>query len=130
MRTLFLSSLRPWYIAIASAILLAFVLQHAEAAVFGGGGIIQGINAASGLGGIVSATSITDLIFKIITFILNLALLLAMLAIIVAGIYLIVSNGDEGQKDKAKKIVIYAVVGLLLILFARVIVVFVNNIFG
>jgi hypothetical protein len=35
---------------------------------------------------------------------------------------LIVSQGEEGQKEKAKKTILYAVIGLLVVLFARVIV--------
>ena len=70
------------------------------------------------------------LILKIINFILDIVLLVAVLAIIVAGIYLITSNGDEGQKDKAKKIVTYVIFGIILILLAKIIVLFVNKIFG
>ncbi len=129
MRTLSHVRLYTRFIAISSAIMAAVMVHSAEAAVFGGGGLIEGPNAASGLGGIAGALTIKELILKVILFILNIALLLAVVAIIVAGVYLIVSNGDEGQKDKAKKIVIYAVVGVILILLARLIVIFVNNIF-
>lgn len=97
--------------------------------VYSGKGIKDGLLQISGLGGIASTMSITNLIITIINFILNIVLLLAVLAIIVAGVYLIVSNGDEGQKDKAKNIVLYAIAGIILILLARVIVVFVNNLF-
>lgn len=129
MRTPLLTVLRPRLITIASALACVAVFQTAHAAVYGGQGLIAGINAASGLGGIVAATSITDLILKIINFILNLVLIVAVLAIIIAGIYLITSNGDEGQKDKAKKIIFYVIAGIILILLSKVIVLFVNNIF-
>jgi hypothetical protein len=43
---------------------------------------------------------------------------------------LIVSNGDDAQKEKAKKIVMYVVIGIILILFSRAIVILVNNTFG
>lgn len=78
-------------------------------------------------GGVSTDINVVDLIVRIIEFLLNFVLILAVLAIIVAGFYLILSNGDEGQKDKAKTIVLYVVIGLLLILLARVIVLFVNN---
>lgn len=106
-----------------------FVPMIAAAQVYGGPGIEGGLGLLSGAGGISSETSITVIILNIIAFILDIALILAVLAIIVAGIYLIVSNGDEGQKDKAKKIITYVIIGILVILFARVIVVFVVNIF-
>jgi hypothetical protein len=97
--------------------------------VYCGDGIKSGLLMLSGLGGIATAVSLTDLIIILITFVLNIVLLLALAAIIVAGIYLIVSNGDEAQKDKAKKIVMYCVAGIALILLARVIIIFVNGLF-
>lgn len=101
----------------------------AFAQVYSGCGIGCAITNASGITGLAQSTSISELILKIITFILDIALILAVLAIIIAGIYLITSNGDEGQKDKAKKIIYYVIIGIALILFSRVIVMLVNNIF-
>ncbi|MBP7114414.1 MAG: hypothetical protein KBA40_03100 [Candidatus Peribacteraceae bacterium] len=106
----------------------AFV-PKAMAQVYGGCGILCGISSASGLTGLTTATSISELVFKIINFILDIALLLAVLAIIIAGLYLITSQGEEGQKDKAKKIIFYAIIGVLLILFSRAIVMLINSIF-
>lgn len=102
----------------------------AFASVYGGQGILAGISAAAGLGGISTSTSLRELIVRVIIFVLNFVLLLAVVAIIIAGIYLIVSNGDEGQKDKAKNIIIYALIGIVIILFSRLIVTFVNNLFS
>lgn len=118
---------------IARPVLLAAALaipMSAYGAVYGGGGILDGIAAAAGLGGITEIDSILDLILMIIAFILDFALLLAVLAIIIAGLYLITSQGDEGQKDKAKKIIFYAIIGIIVILFSRLIVVLINNIFS
>lgn len=119
--TLSLPSLRLCFLAALCAALVLSV-QHADAAVYGGGLTITPIG-----GGISNEVSIRVLILKIIAFILNIVLILAVLAIIVAGVYLIVSGGDETQKDKAKNIILYAVIGILLILLSRVIVVFVNS---
>ena len=101
----------------------------ATTSVYTGGGILPGLQLIAGMGGIASIVSIKDLIIVIINFILNIILLIAVLAIIVAGVYLIASNGDDGQKDKAKNIILYCIAGIVLILLARVIVVFVNHIF-
>lgn len=105
------------------------LLKTAEthAAVYGGGGIAEGINDASGLGGIATTTSISQLIIKVITFILDIVLLLAVAAIILAGIYLIISNGEEGEKDKAKRVIYYAIIGIVVVLMSRVIVIAVNT---
>ena len=116
-------------IVLPVALLATMLHGTAHASVYGGGGLLQGLSAAAGLGGIVGASSITALIIKVITFILNLVLLLAVLAIIVAGIYLITSNGEEGQKDKAKKIIYYAIIGIIVVLLSRVIVTLVNHLF-
>lgn len=116
--------------AVASGIIASVLATPAFAAVYGGGGLLSGLQEASGLGGILGATSITQLILLIIRFLLNIVLTLAVLAIIVAGIYLIVSNGDDGSKEKAKNIIFYCIAGIILILFSRFIVVTVNHIFG
>lgn len=104
-------------------------MPKAMAQVYSGCGILCGISGASGITGLAQSTSISELILKIIAFILDIALILAVLAIIIAGLYLITSQGDEGQKDKAKRIIFYAIIGILLILFSRAIVMVVNSIF-
>jgi hypothetical protein len=120
--------------SITSIFILLFlalsVVPSAHAAVYGGGGIQSGLNQFSGFGGISSATSVPALIGIFINFLLSFVLLVGVAAIIIAGIYLIVSNGDEANKDKAKNIIFYVAIGIVLILLARVIVLSVNNAFG
>lgn len=77
-----------------------------------------------------AAQIVGDVVVKIILAIVNIVTTIAVLMIVIAGLYLIFSNGDEGQKDKAKKIIIYTIIGIVVILFARVIVQFANNLFG
>lgn len=100
-----------------------------QAAVYDGEGLVAGLKEVTGLTGIVTAPSITELILKVIAFVLDIILLIAVLAVIVAGVYLIVSNGDDAQKDKAKNIIFYVIAGIILILFSRVLVVVINSIF-
>ena len=114
----------------AAAAAAALWANLAHAAVFGGSTVQDGIAAAAGLGGISSQTSIVSIVLMVIAAILTIVLILAVLVIVIAGIYLITSNGDEGQKDKAKKIILYCIIGIIVILVARVIVIFVNEIFG
>lgn len=113
----------------AGAFALTFT-EKAFASVYDGCGLLCGIMGASGITGIAESESLTDLILTIIAFILDIALLLAVLAIIIAGLYLITSNGDEGQKDKAKKIIFYVILGIVLILFSRILVTLINGIFS
>lgn len=118
-------------IAVAAMTFAALLMPiSALASVYGGDGIVKGIEDAEGLGGISDIGDIRQLIVSIIEFILDFVLLLAVIAIIVAGIYLIVSNGDEQQKDKAKRIILYVVIGIIVILLSRVLVMFVNSIFS
>lgn len=74
-----------------------------------------------------STDSVRQTILDILTVVLNFLALIAVIFIIVAGIRLIVSQGSEEQRDTAKKTILYVVVGLLVILFARVIVGFIAN---
>lgn len=83
---------------------------------------ILGLETGTGTQGI------KDAIIKVLTTILDFILLIAVIYVVIAGIRLIVSGGDEGQKDKAKQTIIYVIVGIIVVLFARVIVTFVNNI--
>lgn len=72
-------------------------------------------------------TDIEVIIVNIIEIILDVILIIAVLFVIVAGVRLIVSGGEEGEKDKAKKTIIYVIVGIIVILFARAVVVFVAD---
>ncbi len=65
---------------------------------------------------------IRGVILNVITFVLDFLALAAVVFIIIAGIRLIVSQGNDDAKDKAKKTIISVIVGLLVVLFARVIV--------
>ena len=58
----------------------------------------------------------------IMIYVLNFLALVAVVVVVIAGIRLIVSQGEEEAKEKAKKTIIYALIGLVVVLFARVIV--------
>jgi type IV secretory pathway VirB2 component (pilin) len=73
------------------------------------------------------AEGIKAVIGQILAFVLDLLGIIAVIYIIIAGIRLIVSQGEDEQKDKAKKTILYVVVGLIVILVARVIVGFVTG---
>jgi succinate dehydrogenase/fumarate reductase cytochrome b subunit len=70
--------------------------------------------------------AIIDFIERVLDFVL----IIAIVYVVVAGLRLIVSGGDEGEKDKTKTTIIYVLVGIVIVLFARVIVLFVNNLVG
>jgi type IV secretory pathway VirB2 component (pilin) len=78
--------------------------------------------AIPGAPGTFDKQGIRDIILRILYFVLDFLALIAVVFIVIAGIRLLVSQGNDEQKDKAKKTILYVVIGLLVILFARVIV--------
>lgn len=92
----------------------------AIAQVYNGGGINAGVAAAGGLG--LATGNPFYILLNVIRIVLNLMGIIAMAAIIIAGIYMIISLGNDDQIEKAKKIIKYTLIGLIVILFARVIV--------
>lgn len=63
-----------------------------------------------------------EVVVDIIKRVLNFLALIAVVMVIIAGFYLVLSLGNDEQKDKAKKIILYTLIGLVIILFSRVIV--------
>jgi uncharacterized membrane protein len=90
--------------------------------------------AANGIGNIpdiVGANGdIRTIIIRILKAVLNFMALVAVVLIVIAGIRLVVSQGEEAEKDKAKKTIIYVIIGLIVIVLARAIVEFVANVLG
>ncbi|MSR68037.1 hypothetical protein EXS65_04440 [Candidatus Peribacteria bacterium] len=84
----------------------------------------------SGLGSVSGLSSAADIqtgIANLINGILNFVLIVAVAFVVVAGIRLIVSGGEEGEKDKSKTTIIYVAAGIIVVLLAKLIVLFVNN---
>lgn len=84
------------------------VLGGAEEINVGGGGV-----------------SLFDSIVNITKTVLTYMTLIAVVMIIIAGIMLIFSLGEDSTRDRVKKMVIYVIVGLLLILVARAFIIFI-----
>jgi len=99
---------------------------------------------AIGIAIIVLARDIVDLMYGLprgtdapgirtrITAIINTATtylaLILVVVVVIAGFTLLLSGGDEGRRDTAKKIILYAIIGTIIIAFTRAIVVFINDI--
>ncbi len=86
---------------------------------------IAALPAPPSVPGLNSGTDLKQTIVDVLVIALDFVLLIAVVFVVVAGIRLIVSSGDEGEKDKAKKTIIYVIVGIIVILLARVIVTFI-----
>jgi type IV secretory pathway VirB2 component (pilin) len=101
--------------------------QSTLAQVYNGGGLEAGVGAAASVQGPLK-TTIDVATVNVVNTILNYVALAAVVAIIIAGLYMILTGGS--QADKAKTIIIWTIVGLIVILLAKVIVNFVFGIFG
>lgn len=97
-----------------------------SAAVFGGGGLQQGVQAAQYIQGVAQGNLRTT-VEKALNAVINMLGLLAAVSIVVCGIMLIFSLGNEETAGKAKKGVMYSAIGLLVILFAKAIITFITR---
>lgn len=95
----------------------------AFAQVFGGPGLQGGVNTAGTISGPVNRP-IRDIVISVLRYVLDFLALVAVVMVIIAGIYLVASLGNDEAKNKAKTIIKYVVIGLIVILFARFIVSF------
>lgn len=95
-------------------------------AVFDGGGAQEGIGQAAAIEGLAKGNPRSVLEHALLTAI-DFVALMAVIALVVAGIFLILGMGGDTAKERAKKIIIYTIVGLLVLLFVRVIVGFITR---
>lgn len=117
-----ITTLRRMFVGNAALITVGTMfLSRAIAQVFNGGGIPEGLDKADDVTG-MSTTDPRTAVINVIAAVLNFMALTATVMVIIAGIYLVVSLGNDEQKEKAKKIIYYTLIGLIVILFARIIV--------
>ncbi len=116
MSTLQRITYKAWF-ATTGLLALSPVAFAAQSGEFGGQ-----IPAIPGTPSAASEGDIRGIILRALLFVLNFLALAAVIFIIVAGIRLIVSQGEDEAKNKAKKTILYVIIGLLVVLFARVIV--------
>lgn len=72
--------------------------------------------------GVAASGSLTDLIFKVIQFLLLLAGIIAVLMLIIGGFWYLTSAGNEEQAEKGRKAIINAIIGLVVIILSYAIV--------
>ena len=101
--------------------------QVTHAAVFDGpsNGMVAGLdrirNKISGL----FQGDLTTVILTILAHVLEFVGLIAVIVIIVAGIQLIIGGGSDDSLKRAKNMILYTVIGLVLIIASRLIIGFV-----
>jgi hypothetical protein len=80
------------------------------------------VDAARGAAGVREFNSIGDFILAVLGVVAALVAVLALVALVWGAVMYITSLGDEGRVEKAKKIIIYALVGLLILGVAGILV--------
>ena len=103
-----------------------FFVSRASAQVFNGPGLEGGVAQASQIEGPIKAP-LRVVILSFLEKALNFLALAGVIMIVAAGITMIFSGGDDTVKDKAKKIILYVAIGLVIVLFARALVGFFLN---
>ena len=77
----------------------------------------------------ISYDSLSVLVLDLINFAINASVVLAVVALIVAGFKYILAMGDEKKTEDATKSLIYAIVGLVVVFIAPLIVNFLTEFF-
>lgn len=95
--------------------------QTLWAQVYNGKGIKEGINATNNIANVANG-NVRTVATNVLNALLNFLALIAVTMIVIGALYLILGFGEEEQKEKAKKIIQYTLIGLIVILFSKVIV--------
>ena len=77
----------------------------------------------------ISYDSLSVLVLDLINFAINASVVLAVVALIIAGFKYILAMGDEKKTEDATKSLIYAIVGLVVVFIAPLIVNFLTEFF-
>jgi hypothetical protein len=71
-----------------------------------------------------------ELIEAIIDFIYKIALVLATLFIVIAGFYFVTSSGDPAKIETGKRIILYTLIGLLIIILSTGLIAVIKSVLG
>jgi uncharacterized membrane protein len=77
--------------------------------------------------GIEGQSDITTGFVNIINAAIDFVGIIILLLIVISGFRLLLSQGDEAARDGAKKTIIYLIIGLIVIVFAKAIATFILN---
>ena len=75
-------------------------------------------------------SNLGDLIDAIVNFLFQISLIIAPLFIIIAGFYFVTAAGDPQKIETAKRIILYTLIGLLVIITSKGIIALVKKILG
>ncbi len=86
----------------------------------------QGVPTIDGVG---PSPSLTEIVLNVLRVLLSFVGVLAVIMLVVGGLVYMLSAGDSGRLETGKKIVVYAIIGLIVALVSLVIVTQIANIF-
>ena len=90
--------------------------------------LVSGIDDPPNLAGAATG-DLRGAIISVLNAIVNFLGILVLVAIVIAGFRLVLSQGEEEAKEKAKKGIMYSIIGLILVIFAKVIILFITAMF-
>lgn len=70
----------------------------------------------------LSDNTVFDLVTNVMNWLLGLIGVLAVIAFVISGILYLTAAGDEGQIEKAKSVMMYAIIGLIVALIGLIVV--------
>ncbi len=108
-------------------LVVAALPATAFATVYSGPGVRSGVDDASAIAG-TADRPIREVILDILKTAISFMGLAAVVVIVIGGIMLVVGMGNDETKEKVKKIILFTIIGLIVILLARAIVEFIANI--
>lgn len=114
-----MQKIRKAFYALSSASLLAPALASAQLDT----GRISGDSQ-------LESTSIVDIITSLMQWLLLIVGILAVIGFVISGILYVTAAGDEGQIDKAKKALVYSIIGIIVALIGLIVITAVTNLLG
>ena len=75
-------------------------------------------------------TSVTDVIVTVISWVLGVSAVISVFAVIIAGVRMVLSFGKDDDLRKAKEMMLWAVIGLAVILTSYSVIAIIVQIFG
>jgi uncharacterized membrane protein len=76
------------------------------------------------------ASNLNAGVVSVVNAVLNFVAVIVLVLIVIAGFRIMLSQGDEGARDGAKKTIIYLIIGLIIIVFAKALTNFIINTIG
>jgi len=92
--------------------------------------VLAGVAVTNSIENPINAASFTVIIESITNFIFSIGLVAAPLMVVIAGLLIITAGGDPKKVELGRHIIVYTLIGLFIILFAKGIISILNKALG